>query len=266
MQQKIDGISLSVTHISAHRKYPDGTTTGNSTMTGFLWRRDGRVFLVTNHHNVSGINPETGEHIGTFVPTHLIVSYYFGQSGSDPGTNLIQRNKMEIELYDTNDSPIWITHSNEKDVDIVLIELQLSLVDGMFPFFLNEVDFTNSFQPQIGEECFIVGYPENFAGQYYSPIWKRGSVATLPLLDHDSKPVFLLDTIGNSGLSGSPVIARGSGIHNPGGGPDICDETVMGTFDNFVGIYAGRMSNQGIGSQLGRVWKSAVISEILENA
>jgi hypothetical protein len=34
-----------------------------STGTGFIWENESQLFLVTNWHNVTGINPRTGEHL-----------------------------------------------------------------------------------------------------------------------------------------------------------------------------------------------------------
>ena len=36
-----------------------------SNATGFIWRRNGRSYLITNWHNLTGINPKTGAHILT---------------------------------------------------------------------------------------------------------------------------------------------------------------------------------------------------------
>jgi len=83
-------------------------------------------------------------------------------------------------------------------------------------------------------------------------------------LNYDDSPVFLVDTIGNKGLSGSPVVAMASGIFSPG--ENFGDDSVIGSWKKFIGVYAGRVGEDGIWSQLGRVWKAEVIDELFLNS
>jgi hypothetical protein len=63
-------------------------------------------------------------------------------------------------------------------------------------------------------------------------------------------------------MSGSPVIARHSGIllTDPSGG--IGSASLIGTMTKFAGIYSGRIGEDEMGVQLGLVWKPEVLDDI----
>lgn len=73
--------------------------------------------------------------------------------------------------------------------------------------FLND----NIFKPivtNVGDDCFILGYPlRNYEGLML-PIWKRGSLASETPLGLEGRPIFLVDAATTAGMSGSPIIRR----------------------------------------------------------
>jgi hypothetical protein len=115
---------------------------------------------------------------------------------------------------------------------------------------------------EAGLDCFILGHPEGITGPVFTPVWKRGSIATEP---HPNQPTFLVDSATRQGMSGSPVIARHSGLLGLSDDGKLSGDSVIGTCENFVGIYSGRLGNDELGFQLGRVWKSAVLETLLNN-
>ncbi|GAL82659.1 hypothetical protein JCM19274_2938 [Algibacter lectus] len=264
MGQKINNITLSSVSITAKRLYEDGTEAGKSFMSGCFWYHNEKTYLITNWHNVTGKNPETDENIGSFSPPNIFLLKFKYLIPQEEGMNKVMEAIRSINLFNENLEPFWIEHPTGRKVDIVAIPLDLELPNEAIINHINNQDYIKDWFPEIGNDCFIIGFPEGISGPWNTPIWKRGSVATLPLLDYDDKPVFLLDTIGNSGLSGSPVIGSGNGVYKKDNKKEITLDTIFGSWNNFVGIYAGRISKTGIGSQLGRVWKSYLINEILE--
>ncbi len=65
-------------------------------------------------------------------------------------------------------------------------------------------------------------------------------------------------------MSGSPVIFKRDGIHGADDGK-LNSDTIFGTFQDFVGIYSGRIPGETeFGAQLGIVWKRIVIDEIID--
>lgn len=67
--------------------------------------------------------------------------------------------------------------------------------------------FTDKFwHPLPLDEVLIVGYPQDYRDTPTSlPILRRGRIATPLWLNHEGRPVFLVDTAANHGSSGGPV-------------------------------------------------------------
>lgn len=252
-------ISICAVKITAFRRYFDGSIEGDAVMSGFLWRNHGETYLITNWHNVTGKNPETKEYIGGFAPSHFSCQYRAVNNEEGYSTTGI----VEIPLFDDEDNPRWIEHSQGSLVDVVAIPFNDDLPETYEFIVLNEQDLETDWLPRVGDDSFIVGFPEGMTGPLATPIWKRGSLATEPKLDHEEKPMFLIDTIANKGLSGSSVIGRSSGILARGNSAiGFRNQSKIGTWENFIGIYSGRVSKEGVGSQLGRVWKATVLIDI----
>jgi hypothetical protein len=64
------------------------------------------------------------------------------------------------------------------------------------------------------------------------------------------------------GGGGAPVIAVSNGCNVPIGGKGIQD-AIFRRVESFVGIYSGRTDDDSLGIQIGIVWKTRVIDEIL---
>lgn len=231
-----------------------------STATAFLWREGDGWFLVTNWHNVTGINPDTGRPIGSFSPTALEVTLQ-RQASRDGDKVMVQPVAVVLDLY-ADDRPIWWEHPSRHLVDCVVVPLGDTLPSDVMNKALNETDFVADYRCAVGDECFVIGYPNGLSGRGRTPVWKRASVATEPDLDHDRLPLLLVDTATRPGMSGSPVVVRHSGIYMPNG-PMLQGNEIIGTIENFLGVYSGRVGDDPLGVQLGRVWKASVLTEIL---
>lgn len=72
-----------------------------------------------------------------------------------------------------------------------------------------------------------------------------------------------LNLITNWHVVGSPAIARHSGILKVGTGPALGPNDIIGTVTKFMGIYSGRIGEDSMGVQLGLVWKTDVLDDIL---
>ncbi|ACI57489.1 conserved hypothetical protein [Rhizobium leguminosarum bv. trifolii WSM2304] len=232
---------------------------------GFFWRRtDGirkGLYLITNWHNVTGINPETGRMMGQFIPNALMlrVRHISRRDGEMTYTQLWD---ISIPLY-SKEVPIWFEHTAGAKVDCVAIPMLIDDIDSYAIKPLNECGLQADLMPDVGMDCFVIGYPKGLSGVGATPVWKRASIATEPNFDHEKQPIVLVDTATREGMSGSPVIFRHNGVHMPSGGLDR--NTIIGTVENFLGIYSGRIGDDVFGVQLGRVWKARVIDEILDS-
>jgi len=232
-------------------------------MTGFLWNSTNETFLVTNWHNVTGLNSVNHRPNGTFCPTSLTLEFRVCLLKTN-GQDLLTLRRREIRLYDEKGNPIWREHQLRSSIDLVVLHIPNALIGHGSIFCLNAVEFENRWQPEIGAECFVVGFPEGLSGPLYSPIWKRGSIASEPAHNHGTEPVFLIDTLGNEGLSGSPVIGESSGVFTPDPTGKMTGDSILGRWRRFIGVYSGRTSKEGVGFQLGRVWKPKLLDEIFE--
>lgn len=252
--------SLAVCRIELAR-VNDGERAGCSALaTAFFWRFAQKRFLVTNWHNVTGLNPDTGKMNGSFLPTHMAVEFKFIVEGTDQ-RSLVGSSRFEMPLQ-KNSLPVWIEHPRREAVDCVAIDVTSLVNDLCLPKTMNDCSFEHALEPWIGMDAFIVGYPDGVAASAKTPIWKRASIASEPSLNHDGKRVFLVDSASRPGMSGSPVIVRHNGYFDPDGGTVVSDNGIIGTIENFCGVYSGRIADDALGFQLGRVWKRRNIEEI----
>jgi hypothetical protein len=235
--------------------------------TGFYWLHEGVVYLVTNWHNVTGINPVTEQSISTtgLIPTHVIVPVVLKTSPRN-GQEMAERKRFEIALYN-DEQPSWLEHPKFGNlVDVVAIKIAL-MDQELISLPMNAIPDFVDFQPDIGDDVFVIGYPMGLDGGKELAIWKRGSIASSPFMDLDDLPKLLIDTATRKGMSGSPVVVRRKGIIHPRdesvASSGISDRTIIGEADTFLGVYSGRLGNDEMGIQLGIVWKSTVIKEII---
>lgn len=218
--------------------------------TGFFWKDNGEIFLITNWHNVSGIDPFTRKHISPTAAEPNKLTFDVFENG-----DLNKRRTATLQLFN-NEKAAWLEHPVlGSGVDVVAIRIQM---DGHGVFPINEMK-SDSIVTKVGLDVFILGYPMGI-DIHRLPVWKRGSVASEPEIDVDDLPMFYIDTATAKGMSGSPVIRRGSAGEVEGGNFVLG----AGTMSRFVGIYSGRLTpKKSSEAHLGIVWKERVISEII---
>lgn len=85
--------------------------------TAFSWRINSESFLITNSHNVSGIDPFTGKHISkTAAEPNAIQAWWnvVGQLGS--------KFSEQIAIRDQSNRPLWLVHpqlGNQVDIAVL---------------------------------------------------------------------------------------------------------------------------------------------------
>jgi hypothetical protein len=255
----VDGASLGVCKLRFIRNDLAGNEVGSAIGTGFFWVEGTQWYIVTNWHNVTGVDAETNCFLGKHTPNKLIVSFHCGRALDERQRVMFPREDI-IDLYKDGE-PIWMEHPNRRAVDCAAIPFDLPKHENLQISAINRLDWQKDYRPRVGAECFVIGYPKGLAGAAETPIWKRASIATEPAFDHGRRPVFLVDTATRKGMSGSPVIARHHGVHFAASGDP--GETQFGTVENLVGIYSGRVGDDQFGVQLGIVWKIRVVEEIM---
>ena len=262
------GININSLSLCSHylRMIFGETDTIISTGTGFIYEHEHTYYLITNGHNLTGINPETGERLANHSGFPTLIRTKARLVPSDNPEALVT-DFFDIALYtDENyQVPRWFIHPLKGyTIDVVAIPIleKLNIAEGVKLFPLNNVEFDTQFPPEVSDNVFILGYPFDITGGKELPIWKRGTIATEVGIDLDDLPKLLVDTATRSGMSGSPVIYERSGYHRTPDGDTNKD--IIGRIRGFLGIYSGRIgAEDNFKSQLGIVWKPQVIEEIL---
>ena len=233
-------------------------TTSGGSATGFFYAYGDLLYLITNWHVVTGANPVTQRALDEktgFLPDRLTVHVKIVEKRE--GSIITARSSsVDLPLL-RDDKPTWIEHPSRHNVDVVA--LQFAPPEHWGNRTINSIDLEHRLQPEAGCDCFIIGHPEGLSGPALTPIWKRGAIATE---SHPAQNSFLVDSASRKGMSGAPVVARHDGLFGSNAG--ITDDTIIGTVENFVGIYSGRVGDDALGFQLGTVWKSDVLAAIFE--
>jgi hypothetical protein len=221
--------------------------------TAFTWEEKGKYYLITNWHNVTGRDANTGKHLSTNAAEPNKVRGWFNAKGA-----LGNKVAKLVDLYDQNVSPLWWVHPNQKNqVDVIALPLPNFADVDMYA--INRMP-NESLLLQIGMDVFVLGYPFGI-GPGGFPVWKRGSIATEPDLSPKSQLHLFIDTASRPGMSGSPVIRRSWATHMMENG-NVAMGT--GTATKFVGVYSGRIASQDpLDASLGLMWPSLFVSEII---
>jgi Trypsin-like peptidase domain len=233
--------------------------------TGFFYKRDDTLYLITNWHVVTGIDPTTMMPVEDGPLPETLVFYYkqsVVKGKPTPGAAAIANFPKQLNLYEAGYAA-WYEHSTRQNVDVVALKLSQSDLGEFANIPVNEVDQSPELEVAAGMDCFVLGYPEGMIGPGRTPIWKRGSIASEPKYNWREKPGFLIDTATRKGMSGAPVVARHSGILKVGSGPGLSGGDIIGTVTKFAGIYSGRIGDDLMGVQLGMVWSVDVLDDIL---
>lgn len=233
-----------------------------SVATCFFIKRNGKLYLITNWHIVSGRNPQNNKCLSKTcaIPNKLKVRIHKNQ-------DIIDFIEIDISLYDQFEEPTWLEHPVYKfSVDVVALEVTLPETARVFDVERFIEPCNEDTEESVSNDVFILGYPFGLSVESLFPIWKRASIASEPCVNIDGLPKLLVDTATKQGMSGSPVILiekRGAGVAKS------IEDFNKGLFSKnkmkFVGVYSGRIGvdERNIEAQLGIVWKQEVIDEII---
>ena len=201
--------------------------------TAFVWAQDNQHFLITNWHNVSGKDPNTGKHVLKSAAEPNKIQAWFNHKGQ-----LGNKIAKSIAIRDANDAPLWFVHpAHGNKVDVVALPLETYPDVEMYA--INTLSNDNLLV-QIGMDVFVIGFPFGI-GPGGLPIWKRGSIASEPELSPAPFLNLFIDTASRPGMSGSPVVRRSWGTHMMAGN-NIAVGTNTAT--KFLGVYSGRIASQ----------------------
>jgi hypothetical protein len=221
--------------------------------TGIIRKLDGKSYLVTALHNLSGRHTDgKPKDPNGCLPNYVKIRGYY---------TAFEKRLYGGENNPSADAALYWEHPAGRTHDVGILSLGAVHVDNLVTvdesfFAANSNPFKDLYPTQL---CFVVGFPEGLVDStephFSRPIFKSGHIAFDPRIDFSGEPVVLLDAINRPGQSGSPVFARESAWN--GGFVPNC----------FLGIYSGRYTVAGkelAELSIGRVFKPRVISEIFE--
>ncbi len=224
-----------------------------ATGTSFLVRRAGRVYLVTNRHNLRGRRNDNDQplHPMGALPDAVVVHH------NAAGRLGMWFTRTE-RLYDDADQPLWLEHPR-LDGQVDAVALPLTDLNGVAVYDYDPWSPGAPLFVGVSDAVSIPGFPFGHRAGGNLAIWVQGAIASEPGVDLDNLPLLMIDSRTWPGSSGSPVI-----IYRSGGMVALDDGSTAaynGPVWRFLGIYSGRISAE---SDLGHVWKAPAIAEIID--
>jgi len=222
-----------------------------STGTAFVCPSPAGPVLLTNRHNVTGRDQNTGKPLSATmgIPNEIVVMH--NRKGI-PG-NWVPR----IERLYNDEIPRWVEHPTLGPIaDFVALPLTQLLDVELLSYDPSKPGVNLALMP--ADPVSVIGFPFGLTAGGIFGVWATGFLASEPAVDFDNLPVQLIDCRTRPGQSGSPVIA-----HRNGGMVALEDGSSVsykGPVARFVGIYSGRINND---SDLGIVWKASAIQQLL---
>ena len=258
-----------------------GTPLSNAT-SFFYETTDSQLFLITNWHVVTGRNPSNPSDSKTsVVPCFVKIKVHKKQEKVGGLKNIIVSDISEvcirINSEDGND-PKWLEHPKYKlNVDVVGINLG-SYLEFRETLTFNAVnkwkEYLEDYEPEVMDDVFVIGYPWGLSSTAERggglPVYKKGCIASDPIVDYRRLPCVLIDCQTTSAMSGSPVLSSHSGIFMPDG--KLSGNSVLGTVTKLLGVYSGRLYGNDLVkgfedkvSEIGVVWKASVLETITQH-
>lgn len=220
-----------------------------------------RCAVVTNRHNVTGRNQDTGACLSKTGGTPDNIVIHFHCSSPHVGS----WKPVKLPLYREGGEPYWIEHPElGPRADLVALNIKWGNDVLCLPYYTEQPG-----ADRIGmlispaEPVSVIGFPFGITTSGKLPVWATGFLAQELALVSRESPVFLIDCRSRQGQSGSPVIAfRTSGYRGVKDGKISSSLSGKKAWE-FLGIYSGRVNSE---SDLGRVWHVNALEALLDEA
>ena len=168
--------------------------------TGFFFRRNEKLFLVTSRHVFFD---KDSKH----APDRVVIKFHTDRSNS---TRTID---YSIPLY-LNGRSQWVSGSDQTgDIDVAVIQIHRDRLPGdvVFEAFGPENLLGQETTVEIGTPLLVVGFPLGFHDTLHNlPVARSAIVASSFALRFQGKGYFLTDARTHRGSSGAPVVCRDS--------------------------------------------------------
>lgn len=247
---------------------------------GFFYSRSKEneryFFLITNYHVLTGFSPQNKH-----APKGDEIEFIVHENDNSP--NIIKR--IKYPLFTSRNDSVWILSRKYENADVAVIPigLNLKMLEGITLSVISDNYIDKDIEKYPTTQVTIIGYPYHFFDLYnYLPIYKTGHIASEPDYDFQNSPIFLVDVSNYPGMSGSPVFIINKGTWKP----KSMEGIVRGYIRELLGVFSSNIeivkqlpvskiySNPIYDSlgvvikeslELGVVWKSNVISDIIDN-
>jgi hypothetical protein len=243
-----------------------------ATGSGFFWQKGDASYLVTNWHNFSGRDPISKIPLSESAALPDRVRFLEYEKGeTEPDDILFQINVRQITLPLFADYPfqsLWYEHPiHGSAVDVAVLPISSEILSPKTLITSAQSLESDCIKPPfVTQDVYVIGYPLGIISGLPVPIWKRATIASEPLVDPEGLPKVFIDTATRKGMSGSVAITQTFQV-GPYPKKDGSDSnTLMAITREILGVYSGRIGASAIEAQLGIVWKTHVIDEIISGA
>lgn len=222
--------------------------------------RESHCALITNRHNVTGRNQDTGKCLNDMgaEPDAIVIHFH----RKDRFQEWVP---IRLPLYRPNGVPYWIEHPvHGAGADLVALNMSWGNDVEKYPYYMGTT--LDRFTVHVGpaEPVSVIGFPFGLSSFGRLPIWTTGFLAQELELVTPERPVFLIDCRTRAGQSGSAVISYRTGSYRTRTENGRIGSRLSGTPAwEFLVIYSGRVNAE---SDLGRVWHVTAVKEVLEAA
>lgn len=176
--------------------------------TGFFFRQDARLFLVTSGHVLE--DAPSGHH-----PDRVELDLRVGEE------HLSASARFVIPLVDRGRA-LWLGCADRAGpVDVSAIEIAPGLLpaNALYRAFGPENLLPRLDMVEVGQSLLIVGYPLGFHDHLHQlPIVRQAAIASSFGLRFQGQGYFLTDARTHRGSSGAPVVMNGTGERRPENG------------------------------------------------
>lgn len=163
--------------------------------TGFFFRRDDGVHLVTNRHVI--IDEEKG-----FFPEALKIRIHIEKE------DLTLNKEISMSLYREKER-LWREHSL-KEIDVVALKVNFGEMGDLYYKAFTRRNFVpKDVEIGFGHDVLVVGYPYGYHDYTHNlPVARNAMVASFHPVPFEGSPFFLIDGNLHRGMSGSPVFSK----------------------------------------------------------
>ena len=151
--------------------------------TAFFYETQAETFIITNWHNVTGKDPQTGKSLnpGGRYPTYVLAKWVVRGADREDGTFSAHLAAHRVEIEDDG-GPLWFEHPRFGSLcDVVALRWSKppGWQSGVFNNPANRID-DGLIPVEPGLKALVIGFPRGLSTGPGLPIVKSGTLASTP--------------------------------------------------------------------------------------